>query len=186
VRSLEDLKRQKMWLWEGDPLAGAYFAELGLSPVPLALPDVLTSFQTGLINGAYASPYGASVLQWQTRVAHVSARPMADAAGAVLLHRSLWNRLSPAQQEILSEIARRRLRELTLASRRDNAAALEAFLEAGIRAVEPESEAAARAFEEIGIRVQDRLAGQLYDAELLARVRATIAARRAAGETPGQ
>lgn len=180
VRSIEDLKQQKMWIWEGDPLAGAYFAELGLKPVALALPDVLTSFQTGLINGAYASPYGASVLQWQTRVKYVSDLAMADAAGAVLVHANAWNKISPANQAKVREIARRRLRELTQASRRDNAAALDAFLAAGIERVSPASPADARAFEEIGVRVQDELAGDLYDAALLARVRATILEARQA------
>ncbi|MDP2362035.1 MAG: TRAP transporter substrate-binding protein DctP [bacterium] len=179
VRSLADLGRQKLWIWEGDPLAGAYFSELGLKPIPLALPDVLTSFQTGLINGAYASPYGASVLQWQSRVKYVSDPPMACAAGAVLVSRRIWEEIPAAHQATVKEIARRRLRQLTAASRHDNQAALEAFLKAGIQRVTPVSEAEARGFETIGIRVQDKLAGSLYDAALLERARVLIRARRA-------
>lgn len=180
VRSLDELKQQKMWIWEGDPLAGAYFDELGLKPVPLALPDVLTSFQTGLINGAYASPYGASVLQWQSRVSYVSDRPLADAAGAVLISNRILKKLSPEQLALLREIGRRKLRELTAASREDNRSALDAFQAAGIERVAPLDEATAAQFETIGIRVQDKLAGSLYDAELLKQVRTLIAESRAA------
>ncbi len=178
MRSIEDLRKQKMWIWEGDPLASAYFRELDLKPIPLSLPDVLTSFQTGLINGAYASPYGASVLQWQTRVNYVSDRPMADASGAVLISMRTWNKLEPAEQEVLREVGRRRLRELTLASRRDNAAALAAFRQAGIELMAARSPDEQAKFEELGRRVQDKLAGDLYDAALLERVRGLVAGLR--------
>ncbi len=182
VRSIDDLKAQKMWIWEGDPLAGAYFSELGLKPVPLALPDVLTSFQTGLINGAYASPYGASVLQWQSRVKYVSDRPMADAAGAVLVSSKIFNKLSPEHQQILRDVSRRKLRELTMASREDNQLALQAFIDSGIERVSPESDAMAARFEEIGVTVQDKLAGDLFDKALLEKVRQLLAQYRAQAE----
>ncbi len=179
VRNLADLSKQKLWLWEGDPLAGAYFQELGLKPVPLALPDVLTSFQTGMINGAYASPYGASVLQWQTRVKYVSDPPMACAAGAVLISRKAWEQIPAVHQARVKDIARRKLRQLTTASRKDNQAALDAFGKAGITRVKPASEAEAQKFEAIGVKVQDKLAGSLYDAKLLEKARQLVRARRA-------
>jgi TRAP-type C4-dicarboxylate transport system substrate-binding protein len=179
VRTLADLGRQKLWIWEGDPLAGAYFKELNIKPIPLALPDVLTSFQTGLINGAYASAYGASVLQWQSRVKYVSDPPMACSAGAALVSRKIWDQIPPAHQQKVREIARRKLRQLTLASRKDNDAALAAFLKAGIQRVAPATPAEAQKFEAVGVKVQDKLAGGLYDASLLEKARQLIVARRA-------
>lgn len=179
VRSLGDLGKQKLWLWEGDPLAGAYFQELGLKPVPLALPDVLTSFQTGMINGAYASPYGASVLQWQTRVKFVSDPPMACAAGAVLVSRKAWDQIPAQFQPKVKEIARRKLRQLTAASRKDNQTALDAFVKAGITRVRPASDAEAQKFEGIGVKVQDKLTGNLIDPKLLEKARQLVRARRA-------
>jgi TRAP-type transport system periplasmic protein len=178
VRTLADLKEQKMWIWDGDPLAGAYFNALGLHPVPLALPDVLTSFQTGLINAAYASPYGASVLQWQTRVSYVAERPMANAAGAVLMTQAAFKKLSAKEQSLLKEVSRRHLDLLTQISRKDNAAALEAFQKAGIQTIAPASEVEARRFEDLGLQVQDELAGELFDAELLVKMRALLKTHR--------
>ncbi|MCB1046211.1 MAG: TRAP transporter substrate-binding protein DctP [Calditrichaeota bacterium] len=174
IRTLDDLRQQKMWLWEGDPLASAYFKELGLKPVPLALPDVLTSFQTGLINAAYASPYGASVLQWQSRVNHVSDLAMANASGAVLVSDKAWNKLSAADQVTVRQIARKHLRRLTLESRRENQEAMDAFLKAGITQINSSESEHAR-FEEIGTRVQNALAGDLYSRELLNDVRQALA-----------
>ncbi len=48
-----DLSGLKVWMWEGDPLAKAFFAELGKSPVPLSITDVHLSLQTGLINAVF-------------------------------------------------------------------------------------------------------------------------------------
>lgn len=175
IRSLDDLRQQKMWLWEGDPLASAYFKELGLKPVPLALPDVLTGFQTGMINAAYASPYGASVLQWQSRVGNVSDVAMANAAGAVLVSHRLWEKLSAADQATVKTIARKHLKRLTNESRRENAEALAAFQKAGIKKVATTAAEQAR-FRQIGTKVQDALAGQLYTAALLGEVRKAVAA----------
>jgi len=118
------------------------------------------------------------VLQWQTRVNYVSDRPMADASGAVLISMRTWNKLEPAEQEVLREVGRRRLRELTLASRRDNAAALAAFRQAGIELMAARSPDEQAKFEELGRRVQDKLAGDLYDAALLERVRGLVAGLR--------
>jgi TRAP-type transport system periplasmic protein len=186
VRSLDDLKSQKMWIWEGDPLAKAYFDALNLHPVPLALPDVLTSFQTGLINAAYASPYGASVLQWQSRVSFISERPMANASGAVLMTKAAFKKLSPEHQTILRDVSRRHLRALTQVSRVDNQAALQAFVKAGIEIVPPASQEEAAHFESLGVDVQDQLAGSLFDAQLLQRVRDLLQAHRDASSSSSE
>lgn len=53
VRSPADMKGVKMWMWEGDPVAEATFKAFDIEPIPLSVVDVLTSLQTGLINGAY-------------------------------------------------------------------------------------------------------------------------------------
>ncbi len=62
VRTVADMNGVKMWMWEGDAIAEAAFRALGINPIPLSVVDVLTSLQTGLINGAYTSPLAALAL----------------------------------------------------------------------------------------------------------------------------
>ena len=57
-----------MWMWEGDPLAEATFKAFNINPIPLSLADVLTSLQTGLIDGVYTSPLACITLQWFTKI----------------------------------------------------------------------------------------------------------------------
>ena len=71
VRTKEDISKVKMWLWKGDPLAKTVFNILDISAVPLAINDVYTSLQTGLIDGVYISPYGSMALQWFTKTNYI-------------------------------------------------------------------------------------------------------------------
>ena len=64
VTKVEDMRNVKMWQWEGDPVAEATFKAFGINPIQLSITDVLTSLQTGLINGMYTSPLAGVSLQW--------------------------------------------------------------------------------------------------------------------------
>ena len=66
IRSLEDMKTRRVWLWQGDPLGQAFFKASGISPVPLSIMDVYTSLSTGLIDTVYSPPLGAFALLWFT------------------------------------------------------------------------------------------------------------------------
>ena len=93
VRTLSDMSGVKMWMWEGDVIAEATFKAFKINPIPLSVVDVLTSLQTGLINGAYISPYAAIALQWNTRVKYMMSVPLADACGAVVVAKKTFDAL---------------------------------------------------------------------------------------------
>jgi len=60
----------------GDTLAEIFFKAFAVSPIPLALPDVLTSLQMGVIDAVYSSPLACVALQWFTRVKYMSNVPI--------------------------------------------------------------------------------------------------------------
>jgi TRAP-type C4-dicarboxylate transport system substrate-binding protein len=177
VTSLADLRARKMWLWEGDPLAEAFFAEAGVAPVPLAITDVYTSLQTGLVDGVYSSPYAAVVLQWHTQVKAMSEMPITHAIGAVIVTEKVWNGITPASQAKVREIAGDIFARLKDSSREENRRALDDIRAAGIRIV-PIAAAELAVFRQIGERAATRGVGKLYSAELLSRVRKVVAANR--------
>ncbi|RMF82680.1 MAG: ABC transporter substrate-binding protein, partial [Nitrospirae bacterium] len=59
IRSLEEMRASKFWMWEGDPLAQAFFEASDIHPIPLSITEVLTSLSTNLVDTVYASPLGA-------------------------------------------------------------------------------------------------------------------------------
>ncbi len=175
IRTQEDLKARKLWMWQGDPLAQAYFKALGVSPIPLALPDVLTSLQTGLVDTVYISPLGAIVLQWHTKVLYMSALPMADAIGAVLVSKKAFDRLPPEYQSLLVELAPKYMRRLVEQTRADNTRAIEELRRRGLKVVAAPPPEEVKRFLATGRDAQQSLVGRLYSQELLDEVRRAVA-----------
>ncbi len=180
VRTLADMSGVKMWMWEGDKVAEATFKALGISPIPLSVIDVLTSLQTGLINGAYTSPLAALVLQWHTRVKYMMNLPLADASGAVVITKKKFDELPPDLQEILLRNGRKYMRELTLKSRKENADAISVMKKSGIQLIEVTSQQAIQDYVAAGRKARRSLVGTLYDQDFLDRVEKSVADFRAA------
>jgi TRAP-type C4-dicarboxylate transport system substrate-binding protein len=178
VRNLSDLRKLKMWIWEGDPLPEAFFAEAGVAPVSLAITDVYTSLQTGLIDGVYASPYAGVVLQWHTQVKAMSEKPITHAIGAVIVVKDAFEKVSPGSREKIREIASDVFARLKQSSRQENESAISDIRAAGIEIVAVDASSLST-FREIGERAGQRGVDKLYSAELLSRVKRIAAEERA-------
>jgi len=178
VQSRADLQRRKVWMWEGDPLARAYFEALGVQPIPLAVTDVLTSLQTGLIDTVYANPLGAVALQWFTKVEYMSPVPMANVTGAIVMRKDHFDRLAPEARRALRERAPPRMAELRRLTREENARAVEAMKKRGLKIAPAPGEAELAEIRRLGEGARRRLAGSLIPADLLARAESLLASLR--------
>jgi TRAP-type C4-dicarboxylate transport system substrate-binding protein len=170
VAKPKDLEGLKVWMWEGDPLARMFYQELGKTPVTLSVTDVRLSLQTGMIDAVYGSPLATLVLQWFPKLKYISDIPFTNAVGAVMIDRKAFERLTLDQQNLLSSIADKHLKKLNDQSRADNRNAYERLLKEGLQKVPSTAEERAEMMT-IGNRVQEKLAGELYPAELLKNLR---------------
>ena len=170
----EDMKNVKMWMWEGDPIAEATFKSLGITPIPLSITDVLTSLQTRLIDGFYTSPLAAIGLQWWTRVKYIFSVPLADAAGAVVISKKMFDQLPPDLQEILLRNGKDYMKILTQLSRNDNKKALETLRKQGIIFTNPNSPNLINEYIETGKRARRLLVNKLYTEDFLIRMEQSI------------
>jgi TRAP-type transport system periplasmic protein len=175
VRSPEDMKNVKMWMWEGDPIAEAAFNALDIHPIPLSITDVMTSLQTKMINGVYTSPYAAVALQWFSRVKNMLDVPLADASGAVVISKKTFDAMPKDIQEILLRNGQKFMRHLTELNRQDNEKAILTLRKNGIVINEPPSQHALASYEEIGRNARASMAGKVFSKELLARVENAVA-----------
>ncbi len=178
VRKPEDLKDVKMWIWEGDPIAEATFDALGVKPIPLSITDVMTSLQTGMINGVYGSPLSVIALQWFARMKYVFALPLANASGAVLVSKRTFDRLSPEDQRTMLALGRKHFRKLTLQSRKDNEQSIEILKKKKLVFTSPENPAVVKQLRKAGEEARMALVGKLYPKELLEKVEAALKAFR--------
>jgi TRAP-type transport system periplasmic protein len=174
VRGVQDMNGVKMWAWEGDAIAEAAFKALGVNPIPLSVVDVLTSLQTGLINGAYTSPLAALALQWNTRVKYMTNVPLAVSSGAVVISKKLFDKLTPDLQEILVRNGRKYMADLTEKSRKENAASILTMKKNGLQVIEVTNPKTLQEFAATGKKARQSLVGRLFDQSFLDRVEKVV------------
>ena len=120
IQDLNAIKSVKIWSWEGDPVVNTMFETMHLIGVPLALPDVLSSLTTGVINAAYAPGIGIISLQWNTKIKYVIDFPISYSIGAFVITGDAWSKMSPADQKIVSEISKKYESEINITNVKDN------------------------------------------------------------------
>lgn len=135
VANLKELKGVKIWSWEGDPLVGALLESLQLVSVPLALPDVLSSLSTGIINAAYAPPLAILALQWHTKIKYLVDFPTAYSIGALLVSEKAWSRIKPDQQKMILELSQKYVKEANQKSVVEGELAREQLKKSGVEFV---------------------------------------------------
>ena len=174
VKTLDDMKDVKMWMWEGDAVAEATFKALGISTIPLSVINVMTALQTGMVNGVYISPLAILALQWFTKVKYMMEFPLADAAGAVLISKRRFNKLPPEYQEILLKNSKKYFDKLTRLSREENINAVETLKENGIEIVPPPPPEKLETFYEKGKDARRLMAQKLYPMSLVEEVETAL------------
>lgn len=170
IRKVSDLQRLKVWTWTGDPIARETFSAMGTNPVPLAVTDVTTALNTGMIDTVYAPPLGAMALQWDLYVKTMSAFPLAHSTGALLVSRGLSDKMSPELLGLLKEEAHRAMAELTAQLRLQSRESIELLQKKGIQIVAPPEEQDLKAFYRVHDQVAQALEDRLYPKEVLDRV----------------
>jgi TRAP-type transport system periplasmic protein len=185
VASTADLKSQKVWLWEGDPLAEAFLKAAGVAPVPLSITDVLTSLQqTGIISAVYITPYGCIGMQWFSRVAYTTDIPLTFSIGAVVITNEAWDKIPAADQPIVRDACKTYFAKLAEATAADDRKSMEVIANSGVKTVTP-SVSEVEAFHRIGESLRTQLVGKLYDQSTLDQVLAALSAYRAAHPDAG-
>lgn len=135
VSNIDELKGVKIWAWEGDELSRAMIESMDLVSVPLALPDVLSSLSTGIINAAYAPPLGILALQWHTKVKYLVDFPTAFSIGALLVSNKIWDQVKPNHKALVMSLSQKYVKEANDKSISENEAAREQMKKMGVEFV---------------------------------------------------
>ncbi len=179
-RNLEELRKRKIWLWEGDPLAEQTFKSFGLSGVPLALPDVLQSLQTGMIDSVYNSPYGLIGLQWHNKVKYMSRMTVGHGTGALVISKTAWAQVPKKLRDKIAKIAREHLDKLNVEVKEKNEESVKQLESQGIKVI-PIPEGEIKMYKDLGAQVAEQMVGKLYSKEFLERVKKARDEVRAGG-----
>ncbi|MBW2572333.1 MAG: TRAP transporter substrate-binding protein DctP [Deltaproteobacteria bacterium] len=168
IRTVEDMRRQKVWIPDNDSMILETVKAFNITPVPLSIADVRTGLQTGLINTVTTPPIGALALQWHTQIKYLLDEPFLYIFGVLAVDRKAFLKMSPGDQKIFREIMGRVFEDLDRRNREDNIKALETLRKQGIEFIKPSGEALEQWFQdasEVPKRLveTDRLSQEMVD-----------------------
>ena len=170
IERIKDLSGLKVWVWSGDPIAKETFSSMGVNPVPLAITDVTTALNTGMIDTVYVPPLGALALQWYTSIHYIMDLPLTHSTGAMLISGKFYRKLPEDLSDLLSVITQKAMTELTIELRKQNEEAIRIITDSGVSVTPAPSGSDLDEFYEINGKVARKLTGNIYPEDVLKRV----------------
>jgi TRAP-type C4-dicarboxylate transport system substrate-binding protein len=178
LKSKDDLQKTKVWAWVDDPLVRKLFEQLGVNGVPLGVPDVLPSLQTGLINACYGPPLAVLAFQWWTKVKFMTSMTINVAIGATVMVKKDFDKLSPDLQKLMLTEAKDLQDKLLKQIRDENAHSLSELKKNGVQEIETPKEMVTQ-FEEQSKAIRPKLEPAVYSHEFREKVEKLLADYRA-------
>jgi TRAP-type C4-dicarboxylate transport system substrate-binding protein len=169
IDSMSALKSAKLWLWGDDHIVKATYAKLGLTGVPLGVPEVDAALTAGRINACYTSPLAAVALQWSTKVGYRSEMAMSYGIAATVVSKKAFDALPAADQKTLLTLMEKTGRDIRKAVRKDNDDATKQMERKGVKVV-PTPAAMQADFDKAAQEVWKDLVGKVYTQEDLDKV----------------
>ncbi len=170
IRKVGDLAKLKVWTWSGDPIAKETFSAMGTNPVPLAITDVTTALNTGMIDTVYAPPLGAIALQWNLSVKYMTSLPLAHSTGAILVSKNFVQKIPAEHFKIVKDEFHRSMERLTLELRKQTEESVALLEKGGIKILPAPQEADLKEFYKVHDRVAHALTGKVYPKDVLDKV----------------
>jgi len=170
IRRVKDLSGLKVWTWSGDPIAKQTFAAMGINPIPLAITDVTTALNTGMIDTVYAPPLGALALQWHNSMNYMTALPLVHSTGAVLISTKRFSKLPPELADMLLSSFSKSMAELTSTLRGQNMEAVRLIQEGGLTVIPIPTGTDLDEFYNVHGKVAKELTDRVFPKEVLDRV----------------
>jgi len=165
----DGLENIRMWVWKSDAVAKTTLETFGIKTYPLHLADVNTGLETGMIDSFYSPPLAAIVFQWFSKIQYFLDYPMVNSTGALLIKKSIFDKLSKENQKIFKKTAKKYCRELIRLARKDNEKALVVLKKEGIIFESPTKKQITSFHEDAG-KIYEKSIPQLYSRELFNRV----------------
>ena len=137
VRSISDASGIKLWTPVGNEAAVKAITAFGISPVPLAIADVLAGLQTGLIDAVAAPLVGALALQWHNQLDYILDLPFMYIYAVMVLPERAFGQLDDADQAIVRRLLGEAVRAADAGNRADHHAVREVLQQQGLEFIQP-------------------------------------------------
>ena len=103
----DDLRKQKLWVWSGDPDEVQAYQSDGFQTVTLASTDLMTSLQGGMVDALATSPLVAASNQWFGITTNMCALRLGPLWGATIVSMKSWEQVPADARPKLIEAAQK-------------------------------------------------------------------------------
>ena len=173
VVSPDDLRKQKLWVWSGDPDEIQAYQNAGFQTVTVAATDLMTSLQSGMVDALVTSPLLAAANQWFAVASNMSTLRLGPLWGAAIVSTRTWAEVPADLQPRLIDAAQRIFDALAPDLLKQDQDAIEVMKRYGLK-VNPVTPAASAQWESLLNRTFSGLIGKLYDRESFGTVKAYL------------
>jgi len=159
-----DLRRQKLWVWSGDPDEVQAYQSAGFQTVTVAATDLMTSLQGGMVDALVTSPLVAASSQWFGIAGNMCAMKLAPLWGAGVVSMKSWAQVPADLQPRLLEAAQRIADEMVPDIVKADSQAIDVMLKYGLKINEVPAQSAA-AWADLLQKTFAGLVGRTFDRE---------------------
>jgi TRAP-type C4-dicarboxylate transport system substrate-binding protein len=183
LRSMNDLRHQRLWVWADDHWFTDQWRSLGVALDTSPIYDVSRGYAAGRIDALIATPTAALAFQWTTMTPFLSELRIGYLNGCVLLASRAFDSLPHETQLVLRSAAAKLNRRFEDAGRAQDDALLNGLLaRQGVR-ITPVDATFRSDFFEAARTMRDHLAAAVMPSAMLARVQTLLADYRAEHST---
>ena len=165
ARTLDDIRKMKLFISAGDPETEKLYREFGFHPVPMPVTDMVAVLQTGLIDAFDVPPLFALSNQSFPFAKNMIDVKWAALVGATIVHKDAWERIPAALRPKLLASARKAGEKLREDIRRLGDESVVAMQMYGLKVTELD-EAARNEWRAEAEAAYPKLRGRLVPAEL--------------------
>ena len=137
IRTLDDLKKTRMWTWDLDEVYRLEMPALGMHAARLPLERALAAYDKGDIDGFIGIPSAALVFQWAARARYFSDLRVGYVMGCMVVTNSAFDPLPLEAQRVVHGAAGRLMRQMEdMGQRQDDALMSSLFAKQGAHRIE--------------------------------------------------
>ena len=162
VQTLDDLRRQKLWISAGDPKTERLYKKYDMQVTPLSLGDVQTGLQTGLVEAVTEPPLFAMLDGTYRSAPNMTDLRWAPVIGGTVISKEAWEKVPANLRPQLLDASRRAGDELRDKIRRQGDDAIGQMKQRGLNVVSVDREA----WEKEVTALYPELRGELAPADL--------------------
>jgi len=98
VKTVDDLKKAKLWTSAGNDRMVQWFKANGFEPRAMAMTDIMTGLTTGMVEAVPTTPLAALLFQWYKQTPNMLDIGLAPVVGATIVTRKAWNAIPAADR----------------------------------------------------------------------------------------